>query len=133
MAREGRDAGLPAASIAKLKSILDSGLRALELASRSGLSLVYGSDLLGPMHRHQLTEFAIRGEVQKPIDVIRAATINAARLFNMEGEIGIVAPGASADLLVVEGNPLEDLRPLLNPEVHLCLIMRQGEIIHCTN
>jgi len=129
LAREGREAGLPVASLAKLQSILESGLRALELASRSGVSLVFGSDLLGPMHRHQLDEFAIRGEVQKPIDVIRSATINAARLFDLEGEIGTVTAGASADLLVVEGNPLEDLGVLRDPERHLRVIMRQGELI----
>jgi imidazolonepropionase-like amidohydrolase len=129
LAREGREAGLPAASIAKLKSVLESGLQALELASRSGVQLVFGSDLLGPMHRYQLDEFAIRSEVQAPIDLIRSATINAARLFNMEGEIGTVTPGASADLLVVAGNPLDDLKLLLDPQQHLHVIMRQGEII----
>lgn len=130
LSREGRQAGLPEASIGKLQSVLEAGLRALELASRSGVQLVYGSDLLGAMHRHQLDEFAIRREIQKPIDLIRAATINAAKLFKMEGQIGTVTPGASADLLLVEGNPLEDIEVLLSPQQQLRLILRQGEIVH---
>lgn len=129
LAREGTEAGLPLAMQAKLSEVLQSGVRALELAARSGVDLVFGSDLLGAMHRHQLTEFAIRGEVQKPLDVIRSATINAAKLFNLEGQIGVVAPGAYADLLVVEGNPLEDLRVLQQPDRYLRVIMRQGELI----
>ena len=64
--------------------------------------------------------------MQPPIDVIRAATVNAARLFGMEGEIGVVAPGARADLLVVGGNPMEDLGVLQNPETHLKAVMKDG-------
>jgi len=101
-------------------------MAALELAHRRGVRIVYGTDLLGAMHRHQLREFAIRGEVQPPIDVIRAATVNAAQLFGMEGEVGVVAPGARADLLVVDGNPLEDLGVLQKPEKYLKAVMKGG-------
>jgi hypothetical protein len=88
------------------------------------LPFVYGTDLLGPMHRYQLDEFAIRGEVLKPVDVIRSATSTAAQLFQREGELGVVAPGARADLLVVEGNPLEDLALMREPDRNLKLLFR---------
>ncbi len=128
LAEEGVKVGLPADMHAKIFDVLDAGSRALELAHRRGVKLVYGSDLLGAMHKRQLTEFALRGEVQKPIDVIRAATTNAAALFRLEGEIGVVAPGARADLLAVDGNPLEDLGVLQDPERRLKLIMKDGTI-----
>lgn len=131
LAREGREAGLTASMTAKLGEVLSHGVNALELAVRSGVPLVYGTDSLGRTHPHQLREFAIRGEVQKPIDVIRSATIVAARLFNMQGQIGVIAAGADADLLVVAGNPLEDLGVLQAPDKFLRTIMRQGEIIRC--
>ena len=51
LAREGVEAGLSADMRAKLSNILQSGLRALELAARAGVSLVFGTDLLGRMHR----------------------------------------------------------------------------------
>lgn len=108
--------------------MLDAGQRALELAHRGGVPLVYGSDLLGSMHRHQLREFAIRGEVQPAADVIRSATVDAARLFGMEGEIGVVTPGARADLIVVDGNPLDDLGVLQRPESALMLVMKDGKL-----
>jgi imidazolonepropionase-like amidohydrolase len=98
------------------------------MAHRLGVKLVYGTDLLGAMHRHQLDEFAIRGEVLKPLEVIRSATVTAAELFRREGEIGVVAPGARADLLVVEGNPLDDLGTLRDPERHLTVIVKGGVI-----
>jgi imidazolonepropionase-like amidohydrolase len=69
----------------------------------------YGTDLLGEMHRHQSREFLIRREVLPAPEIIASATSIAAKIIGMEGKLGIVAPGAFADLIVVEGNPLEDL------------------------
>jgi imidazolonepropionase-like amidohydrolase len=126
LADEGVEAGLPPELHAKVFDVLDAGMVALELAHRRGVRMVYGTDLLGLLHRHQLLEFAIRGEVQPPIEVIRGATVNAAQLFQMEGEIGVVAPGARADLLVVDGNPLEDLGVLQKPERYLKAVMKDG-------
>jgi imidazolonepropionase-like amidohydrolase len=129
MADEGLAAGMPPALHAKVFQVLDAGLQALERAHRGGVTLVYGSDLLGPMHRHQLLEFALRGEVQAPIDVIRAATVNAAALFRRSGELGVVAEGARADLLVVEGDPLRDLAVLRDPERRLRAILKDGAFV----
>ncbi len=124
---EGLQAGMKPEIHAKIADVLDGGMRALELAHRRGVKMAYGTDLLGPMHRHQLREFAIRGEIQKPIDVIRSATINAAELFQMSGEVGVIAPKARADLLVLDGNPLEDLGVLQQPEKYIKIIMKDGK------
>jgi imidazolonepropionase-like amidohydrolase len=126
LAEEGLEHGLPADQHGKVFEVLDAGLRALELAHRAGLPIVYGTDLLGGMHRRQLTEFALRAQVQPAADVIRSATTVAARLVGLEGRVGVVAPGASADLLVVDGNPLERLELLTDPDRHLRLVMRAG-------
>ena len=129
LAEEGVAAGLPKEMHAKLADVLDAGLRALEIAHRGGVKLAYGTDLLGVMHRHQLREFALRREVQAPIDVIRAATVNAAALFRMSGEIGEVAPGARADLLVVDGDPLADLGALQDPARFLRAVVKDGALV----
>jgi imidazolonepropionase-like amidohydrolase len=126
LADEGLDQGMPAAQHAKVFEVLDAGLGALELAHRAGLPIVYGTDLLGGMHRRQLTELTIRSEVQPAADVLRSATTVAARLLGLEGQVGVVAPGASADLLVVAGNPLEDLGLLTDPARNLRLVMAAG-------
>jgi imidazolonepropionase-like amidohydrolase len=128
LAAEGLDQGMPAAQHAKVYEVLDAGLGALELAHRAGLPIVYGTDLLGGMHRRQLTEFTIRSEVQPAADILRSATTVAARLVGLEGQVGVVAPGAVADLLVVDGNPLEDLRVLTDPAHHLRLVMTAGRL-----
>lgn len=130
LAQEGVSAGLPKEVEHKIYLVLDKGLAALEMASRAGVNLAYGSDLLGAMHRRQLEEFVIRAQVQSNLEVIRAATLYAARLLRAEGQIGVVAPGAHADLIAVEGNPLEDIRVLAHPERHLKLVMKGGTIHH---
>jgi imidazolonepropionase-like amidohydrolase len=128
LAIEGPEHGLPPASAAKVQDVLDAGLGALESAHRAGVNLAFGTDLLGGMHRAQCDEFRIRAQVQPSVDVLRAATSNAARLLNMEGLIGVVAPGAHADLLVVDENPLDDVRVLARPEQHLRLVMARGRV-----
>ncbi|WP_395293228.1 amidohydrolase family protein [Kitasatospora hibisci] len=125
-AKLGAASGLPPASIGKLAEVRDQGLAALERAHRAGVNLVYGSDLLGPLHPAQLEEFRLRAEVQPAADVIRSATVTAARLLGMAGEIGTLTPGAHADLLVVDGDPLADLAVLTRPERHLRHVIKAG-------
>jgi len=129
LAAHGREFGLPESSYRKVFDVLDAGLRALELAQRSGLPIVYGTDLLGDMHEDQLTEFTLRREVQSPVEIIRSATLVAARLLRLEGQVGMIRPGAFADLLVLDGNPLEDISVLTQPEQRLRLIMSRGRVM----
>jgi imidazolonepropionase-like amidohydrolase len=132
LAEEGLEHGLPADQHHKVFDVLDAGLHALELAHRAGLPIVYGTDLLGGMHRRQLDEFRLRSKVQPAADVIRSATTVAARLLRMDGQVGVVAPGALADLLVVDADPLQRLEVLTEPDRHLKLIMKAGTI-HSTS
>lgn len=128
LAERGPHFGLPEHSHRKVFDVLDSGLRALELAHRAGIPTVYGTDLLGGMHEDQLSEFTIRSQVQPAADIIRSATTVAARLLQMEGAVGAVKAGAAADLLVVDGDPLRDIDVLTQPARRLQLIMTRGRI-----
>ena len=112
--------------ISKLSEVKDKGVKALELAFKAGVKIAYGTDLLGSLHKNQLHEFALRASVQLPIDVIRSATCIAAELFNEKGKSGVVAKGARADLLVVDGNPTKDLKYLQDPEKYLAAIIKDG-------
>jgi imidazolonepropionase-like amidohydrolase len=105
----GKSLGFPAGSQRKVQDVLDAGLASLEIAGRAGVAIGFGTDLLGETHEYQSEEFVIRREVMEPIDIIRSATVVNARLLRMEGEIGVVAPGAYADLVVVDGDPLANI------------------------
>jgi imidazolonepropionase-like amidohydrolase len=119
---------LPADIEVKLRSVIDGAIGALAMAHAAGLPIVYGTDLFADMHDLQLQEFVIRSEVQDPADLIRSATTTAARLLQREGELGVVAPGALADLLVIDGDPLADIGVLTTPAQTLKLIMKGGQI-----
>ncbi|WP_316959654.1 amidohydrolase family protein [Streptomyces sp. TRM68367] len=123
--QEGPAHGLPSSSHRKVDDVLHGGLAALERAARGGVRLVYGTDLLGGMHRHQNQEFRLRNQVQPPIDIIRSATTTAAELLGMAGEIGTVEVGALADLIVLDGDPLTDIDVLAEPR-HITHVVQGG-------
>ena len=112
--------------MAKLAEVREAGLGALEILQRAGVKIGYGTDLLGPMHRYQSREFMIRAEAMKPFDIIRSATIVNAELVNRAGELGVVAPGARADLIAVDGDPLADISLLDGQGEHLSHITKDG-------
>jgi imidazolonepropionase-like amidohydrolase len=127
--QEGMEHGLSRESWEKVDAVLGAGLAALERAARGGVRVVYGSDLLGGMHRHQSQEFRLRAQVQPPLEVLRSATTVAADLIDMTGSVGVVAPGAHADLLVLDGDPLEDIAVLADPAVHLRAVVQGGRLV----
>ena len=132
LAREGARFGLPEESVAKIEDVRGAGLECLTHLHKAGVVMGYGSDLLGEMHDHQSEEFLLRGRYLPAKDVIRSATIDAAKVLRKEGEIGVIAPGAFADIIVVDGNPLDDLSLLTRQGVHMPLIMKGGRIFKNT-
>ncbi len=126
---EGAAAGLPEESQEKVGIVLDAGLEALERAWRGGVSIAFGTDLLGSMQVHQSEEFRIRGRVQPAAEVLRSATVVAAELLGLSGRAGVIAEGATADLLVVDGNPLEDAEVLASPDKTLRAVVQDGRVV----
>jgi imidazolonepropionase-like amidohydrolase len=118
--------GMSPESLAKNDLVLEGGLKSLEICKRHGVPVAYGSDLLGELHWDQSREFSLRAEVVSPIEIIRSATTIAAQILRLEGKVGTLLPGAWADLLLVDGNPLADLALLEEQGRHLSIIMKAG-------
>jgi imidazolonepropionase-like amidohydrolase len=129
IAELGRQWGFPEASLAKLDDVRAAGQRAIRLALAAGVRVGFGTDLLGETHAAQSRELLLRAEVQSPVDVLRSATVVNADLLNRTGELGVVAPGARADLLLVDGDPLRDMSVLTRHEEALHLVVRNGEVV----
>ena len=125
---EGASLGLPSVSVAKVDDVRLAGLRSLDILQSAGVTMAYGTDLLGAMHRHQSREFAIRGQVLPAQEVIASALGVAGRLLRMEERIGILEPGAYADLLLLDGDPLSDLKVLADP-ARMPVIMQGGHFV----
>ena len=126
MKRRARELGMPDTMLAKNDEVLKYGYAELEHCRAAGVKMAYGTDLLGALEDEQTGEFRIRGEVMPAIDVIRSATLVGAEVVRQEGRLGTIRPGAFADLLVVDGNPLKDLGLFKDGGVHLSAIMKAG-------
>lgn len=127
---EGRDFGLSEGMWQKVDTVLETGLEAIRRAHDAGVKLVYGSDLLGGMQRHQNEEFRLLGQVQPAIDAIRAATVTAAELLQRTGELGVIAEGAAADLLILNADPTGDISVLADIDEHLVAVVQGGHVVH---
>ena len=126
---EGPSMGLPAASIAKVDDVRLRGMESLSIMQDAGLSMAYGSDLLGGMQPHQSGEFELRGQVLSSQTVIKSTTLIAAKLMRMEGLIGTLQPGAFADVILLERDPLLDLSVLSGQGDGIKTIIKDGEIV----
>ena len=129
LASDGVRLGLPPDSVAKIESVRGAGLESLSIMRDAGLTMAFGTDLLGETQTRQSEEFAIRARVLGSREILAAATIVAAKLIGMEGRLGVVAVGAIADLLVVDGNPLDNVALLATPERTVRSVM-QGGVMH---
>lgn len=129
LARKGAEFGLPPESMAKVSDVREAGLERLGKMHEAGVLMGYGSDLLGGMQTEQSGEFPLRGRYIPADAVIRSATVDAAKVLRMVGQIGTIAPGAFADIVAVDGNPLENLNLLTEQGAHMPLIMKNGTAI----
>ena len=127
-AQHGERLGLSPYVMQKLNMVNDAGLVMLGLCEAAGVKLGFGTDLMGDMEFAQLQELTIRARVQRPVDVLKSATSINAEIVQRSGDLGVIAPGAIADILIVDGNPLKDISVLTEPEKNLRMIMKDGAI-----
>ncbi|CAH0022605.1 unnamed protein product, partial [Clonostachys rhizophaga] len=99
------------------------------MATDAGVTVCFGTDLLGPLHFAQSQEFSVRSQVQTPLQILQSATVNAAKLLMQEGKLGQVKEGSLADLLIPDSNPLKDIAVLDQPEQHLLAVIKDGRMV----
>ena len=128
LAEDGEALGLAPVSIAKIEAVRANGLGSLSILRDAGVTMAFGTDLLGGAHVRQSQEFAIRARVLPAAEILASATTVGAELCGMAGQIGVVAPGALADLLVVDGSPLDDIGVLADPLRNILLVMKGGRV-----
>ena len=124
--KRGKGLGLSPFVLEKLSRVIKAGAEMLDNCQLAGAKMGFGTDLMGELEFAQSQEFAIRGRVQKGVDVIRSATSINAEIVQRVGKLGTIAPGALADMIVCDGNPLNDINLLAEPEKNLRLIMKGG-------
>jgi imidazolonepropionase-like amidohydrolase len=88
--------------------------------------IVCGSDAVAGLHGNNAREiiWLVKAGLT-PAEALRAATADAARLLGLEGKIGVIAPGAFADIVAVPGDPTRDI----NAVEKATFVMKGGEVI----
>ena len=96
-------------------------------ALKAGVKIVYGTDMGGiPWTEPVAQDFPRMVEFgMAPMDAIQSATSRAAVMLDMEGKIGVIAPGAFADVIAVNGDPLRDINLLENVD----FVMKDGQVV----
>jgi imidazolonepropionase-like amidohydrolase len=125
--REGKTYGIGEHQLQKIGMAREKSVESLALARQIGLKIGSGSDLLGDMMAYRTHELELKAQVLTPMEVLLSATRTNAELFRLEDRIGTVEPGKYADLIVVRGNPLKDVRLFQNLD-NLLLIMKGGVV-----
>jgi imidazolonepropionase-like amidohydrolase len=115
MEEVGAQLGLPLANRQKNKKVYEAGIGSIEIARKAGLTLGFGTDLIGETQARQNREFTIRAAVETPVQILHAMYVVGAKLCRLEGEIGTLKPGVVADLVICDKNPLDDIRILSSP------------------
>ena len=110
----------------------------MELAKKYGVKLGFGTDVFGYLgvEKDALSEFTARTKWFTPVEVLRQATSGNAEILALSGKLnpypdgmlGIIQEGAYADLLLYDGNPLEDIQVIVDYPQHLKLVMKDGRI-----
>lgn len=126
MISRGAEIGLPDYSMKKVSEVHQAGLKSLEHLREAGTNTGFGTDLFGPLHDMQSDEFQIRAEVLTPFEILLSATKTNAQLLNMYPKLGCIRPGAFADILILDGNPLRDISLLQHPDSTITHIMKSG-------
>jgi len=95
-------------------------------ALKAGVKIVFGTDMGGiPWTQPIAQEFSRMVEFgMTPMDAIQSATSRAAVMLDMEGKIGVIAPGAFADVIAVKGDPLHDIKVLQDVQ----FVMKDGQV-----
>jgi imidazolonepropionase-like amidohydrolase len=119
------------------KQAADGLDRMMKLAKKHRVKLLFGTDFVGSLDikKLQLDEFTNRTRWFSPAEILMQATSVNAEVLSLSGprnpypgKLGVIEEGAYADLLLINGNPLEDISILTEPKDNLALIMKDGKI-----
>jgi imidazolonepropionase-like amidohydrolase len=112
--------------LAKAKAVMPAARQNIAHAFASGVKVAFGTDAAVYPHGMNAHEFAVMVKLGlTPLQAIQASTINAADLLGWPGKVGSLEPGAWADVIAVDGDPLKDVTIL----EHVTFVMKGGEVV----
>ncbi|MCI0140347.1 amidohydrolase family protein [Arthrobacter bambusae] len=127
MARRGEEIGLTEIGAAKNREVLDAGRNAVVLARDAGVRIGFGTDLMGELEDEQLAGLRLQCEALGVYDALRSATSTNAALLRRD-DLGRIAEGALGDLVILDGNPVDE-PPVLWDESRTRMVIKAGQVI----
>ena len=117
---------LPPPLLAKAQAVIPAARKNIAHAFASGVKVAFGTDAAVYPHGMNAHEFAVMVKLGlTPLQAIQAATVNAADLLGWSGKVGTLEPGAWADIVAVDGDPLKDVTTLERVK----FVMKGGEVV----
>ena len=129
--RMGTEGGIPAFAVEKTLRVKPHHLNSVRMAREAGLLVAMGTDAGTPFNRHgqNLVEMVLLAQHgYSPMEALQGGTGIAARTLGLDQVLGTVEEGKLADLVVVEGNPLDDMEILLKAEA-VTVVMQGGNVV----
>ncbi|MGW6929678.1 amidohydrolase family protein [Lentzea sp. NPDC054927] len=120
-------AGLDESARDRVAGVRERMARALAVAKEAGVRIGLGSDLIGPAQDRRGEELGLRARLETPMDALVAATKTNAEIIGLP-EVGVIAPGMQADLVLWNGNPLEDPNIFADP-ANAVLVVQAGRVV----
>jgi imidazolonepropionase-like amidohydrolase len=127
--KKGVEAGIPAYAVEKTRRVKPHHLNSIRMAREAGVMVAAGTDAGTPFNEHgqNVGEMIfLMDQGYSPADALRAGTSMAAKVLGVEKDFGTVEEGKVADLVVVNGNPLEDMKVLLTS---VAVVMQGGRVV----
>jgi imidazolonepropionase-like amidohydrolase len=127
--------GITETHLKKLAVVLEGQENLISLIKKYDITTGFSTDLIGGMYPMLTREFTERALYWTPAEVLAQATSESARVIRMAGKLnrhgmfGEIREGWVADILLINGEPLEDISVLRDPENNLALIMKGGKIV----
>jgi imidazolonepropionase-like amidohydrolase len=116
--REGSSSGRSATALTNLRKVWDAGITVVMGSDAGNIGTLHGPAVFREMR--MMVEAGLT-----PLEVLRSATTNGARAMGMAGQIGAIAPGMLADLVVLDADPLEDV----GNASRIRLVLKGGSIV----
>ncbi len=128
--QHGKEAGIPAYAVDKAEEIAHEVRKNAMRSHRGGVKVAMGTDAGTPFNRHgcnarEITHLVDAGFT--PMEAIEAATKTGSECIGLENQVGTLEPGKLADLIVVDGDPLEDIK-VLEDKAKILLVMKGGVV-----
>ncbi|MDP8002718.1 MAG: amidohydrolase family protein [Caldisphaera sp.] len=128
---EGEKLGVPEWGLKKTAEVYNQHIEAVKTIHKQGAKIATGTDFDGGVGKMGTNSMELKLLYEKvnmsPLEVIKAATVNAAEAAGLKGKVGEIKKGSFADIIVIDGDPLSNINLLTNTE-NVKLVIKEGEI-----